>query len=141
MIHAEDMSNPLIIGATFGSGQIVLILFLGLVLLVSRRFSDLLRGLKQGFLEFRKAANEVIGDLDREAFDAGRSVGGIRGKPAAEAITPDNKVAELYEPSAFEKCKRDKPVKFHFRNAFKNIFLLVKRFFSRLWSGRNRRTN
>jgi hypothetical protein len=35
------------------------------------------------------------------SFDAGESLGGIFGKPAAEALTPDNQTAELYDPAAF----------------------------------------
>jgi Sec-independent protein translocase protein TatA len=40
-------------------------------------------------------------ELDEEASDAGRSIGGIYGKPAVEALTPDNQTAELYDPAAF----------------------------------------
>ena len=39
--------------------------------------------------------------MDDEAGEAGRSIGGIYGKPAAQALTPDNQVAELYDPAAF----------------------------------------
>ena len=37
------------------------------------------------------------------ASDAGRSVGGIYGKAAAQALTPDNQVAELYDPAVLGK--------------------------------------
>ena len=41
--------------------------------------------------------------LYEEAGEAGRSLGGIYGKPAAQALTPDNQVAELYEPGVLEE--------------------------------------
>jgi len=37
-----------------------------------------------------------------DAHNAGRSFGGIFGKRAAQALTPDNKVAELYRPKVLE---------------------------------------
>jgi Sec-independent protein translocase protein TatA len=40
-------------------------------------------------------------ELDEGASDAGRSIGGIYGKPAVEALTPDNQTGELYDPAAF----------------------------------------
>jgi hypothetical protein len=52
--------------------------------------------LGQGLFTFRDT-------LDDEASDAGRSLGGIYGKPAAQALTADNQVAEVYNPAAFQK--------------------------------------
>ena len=47
-----------------------------------------------------KCLPEIARGLDDEAHDAGRSIGGIHGKPAAEALTPDNQVAEFYDTDA-----------------------------------------
>jgi Sec-independent protein translocase protein TatA len=70
-----------------GGWEIVLILSVVLILLGAGKALDLMRGKSVG----------------REAHDAGRSIGGIFGKRATEALTPDNRVAELYNPAAFEK--------------------------------------
>src|SRR5258705_4911381 len=78
-----------------GGGEIILILALVLILFGAKKLPELAKGLGQGIFEFRKA-------IDDEATEAGRSLGGIYGKPAAEALTPDNKVAELYDPAVLE---------------------------------------
>ncbi|NOS71568.1 MAG: twin-arginine translocase TatA/TatE family subunit [Verrucomicrobia bacterium] len=44
--------------------------------------------------------------LDDDSIEAGKAVGGIYGKPAAEALTPDNQAAELYDPAAFSSKQR-----------------------------------
>src|SRR5687767_2343474 len=38
--------------------------------------------------------------FDEEAEEAGRSVGGIAGAPGFQAMTPENEVAEIYDPAA-----------------------------------------
>ena len=53
-----------------------------------------------------EATRRMTDDLDEEASEAGRSVGGIYGKPAAEALTPDSQVAELYDPAVLQKGKK-----------------------------------
>lgn len=68
-----------------GGGEVVLILALVVILYGAKQ----LPRLKQG--------------LDRGAQDAGKAVGGIYGKPAAQALTPDNQTAELYDPAAFHR--------------------------------------
>jgi sec-independent protein translocase protein TatA len=78
-----------------GGGEIILILALLLILFGARKLPDLTKGLGQGLFEFRKA-------IDDEATEAGRSLGGIYGKPAAEALTTDNQVAELYDPAVLQ---------------------------------------
>lgn len=79
-----------------GSGaEIVLILALILILLGSRKLPALAKGLSHGLFEFRKA-------IDNESAEAGRSLGGIYGKQATEALTPDNQVAELYDPAVLQ---------------------------------------
>jgi TatA/E family protein of Tat protein translocase len=76
-----------------------------LILFGARWLPELGRGLGRGIFEFRKATREVTDEIDGAASDAGQSVGGIYGQPAAEALTPDNQVAELYDPAAL----RDEP--------------------------------
>ncbi len=55
----------------------------------------------RGIFEFRKSTGEIAEATDDEASDAGRSLGGIYGKRAFQALTPDNQVAELYKPQVF----------------------------------------
>src|SRR5882762_3110158 len=82
-----------------GGGEIILVLALPLILFGVKRFRDLCDGLGRGIDEFRSATDKVAGE-------AGESVGGIYGKRAAEALTIDNQVAELYDPEAFRDQKQ-----------------------------------
>src|SRR5690242_20995898 len=84
-----------------GGGEMILILALMMVLFGAKWLPHIARGLGEGFLEFRKATREVAQDIDKDAFDAGRGLGGINGNPATQAITPDNQMAELYSPAVF----------------------------------------
>jgi sec-independent protein translocase protein TatA len=92
----QPVPNDAVTLATFnlGGGEIILILALVLILFGAKKLPDLARGLGRGISLFGKA-------IDEESEEAGRSVGGIYGKPAAQAITPDNQVAELYNPRVF----------------------------------------
>jgi sec-independent protein translocase protein TatA len=81
-----------------GGGEIILFLLLVLILFGSRKLPELGRGLRRGIFEFREATKQVTDEIDEAASDAGRSVGGIYGKVAGQALTPDNQVAELYNP-------------------------------------------
>jgi sec-independent protein translocase protein TatA len=89
-----------------GIGEIILILSLVLLMFGAPKLPELSRGLRSGFLEFRRAIKSISDEIDEEATEAGRSVGGIYGKPAAQALTYDNQVAELYDPAAFKKRTR-----------------------------------
>ena len=82
--------------ATLEGWEIILILAVAFILFGAGNLPRLGRGLRQGLFEFRKATKEVTDELDDEASQAGRSVGGIYGKPALQALTPDNQVAERY---------------------------------------------
>ena len=88
-----------------GGGEIILILAMMMILAGAKWLPNIAgrlgRGLMDGLFEFRKASREVAEDLDKEAFDTGRNLGGICGSPATQAVTPDNQVAELYRPAAF----------------------------------------
>ena len=79
-----------------GGGEIILILALVLILLGAKKLPELARGLREGIWRFRNSMDDV-------AHDAGRSIGGIYGKPAAQAITADNQVAELYDPAVLRR--------------------------------------
>ena len=87
--------------ASIGWPEIVALLCLILILFGVKRFPDGLRGLRAG-----------LSDFDDEASHAGKSVGGIYGKPAVEALTPDNQNAELYEPAVFRN-KGEHPKREH----------------------------
>lgn len=94
--------------ALFGLGgwEIVLILAVVLILLGARRLPGLGRGLRLGIWEFRRATRQVSDEIDEATREAGQSVGGIYGKPAVEALTPGNRVAELYDPAVLQNENR-----------------------------------
>ena len=77
-------------------------LALVLILFRARKLAELGRGLGRGILEFGEASKRVTDAIDEEASEAGRSVGGIYGKAAAQALTPDNQAAELYDPAVLQ---------------------------------------
>ena len=91
---------PMLLAALLGGWEMLLIITIVLIIFGARNLSDIARGLKSGLFEFRKAARD---EMDEMAKDAGRSLGGIYGKRAADAITPDNQIAELYEPEVFRR--------------------------------------
>lgn len=93
-----------------GGGEIILILALVLILLGAKKLPEIGSGLGQGITWFRDATKRLKDGIDEEASDAGRSVGGIYGKPAAQALTPENQVAELYDPAVLQdKSQPPKP--------------------------------
>jgi hypothetical protein len=55
--------------------------------------------------EFNKASGDIMKEIDQTGFDAGRSLGGIHGKAAFEAMTADNKNIETYNPGVSEGQK------------------------------------
>ena len=88
------ISTPML--AMLSGWELVLIFAVILILFGARNLPGLTRGLREGFFHFRK-------NLDLDAHAVGESVGGILGKPAAEALTPDNQTAELYDPAVFHR--------------------------------------
>ena len=80
--------------ALLAGWELVLILGVILVLLGARHLPWIARGFGEGLSQFRK-------EFDEQAHQAGESLGGIYGKPAAEALTPENQTAELYDPAVF----------------------------------------
>src|SRR5258706_12697331 len=102
--------NGVISASFFNGWEIVLILAVGLILFGARRLPDLSRGFGQGIREFRKATRSLKEEMDEEASDAGKSLGGIYGSPVYQALAPDNQTAELYDPAALrDKQKPDEP--------------------------------
>ena len=84
-----------ILASQFGGWEIVLILAIILILFGAKRLPEIARGMGEGMRA-----------LDDEAIEAGKSVGGIYGKPAAEALTADNQTAEVYDPAVFQGKQR-----------------------------------
>jgi sec-independent protein translocase protein TatA len=84
-----------LLGGFLGGWEIVLILAVILILLGAKRLPDIAKGLGEGIHHFGKATDE-------SAHDAGESLGGIYGRPAAQALTPENQTAELYDPAVFQ---------------------------------------
>jgi hypothetical protein len=82
-----SLPDSSIFAAILGGWEVVLILAVPLIL-AAARLPWLTRFLK-GF--------------DQGSYDLGKSLGGIFGKPAAQALTPDNQTSELYDPAAFRK--------------------------------------
>jgi sec-independent protein translocase protein TatA len=94
-MHAVAHNVVMLAIFSLGGGEIILMLAIVLILFGAGKLPPLARGLGRGLFAFNKAARDA---MDEEASDAGRSLGGIYGKPAFEAVTPDNQVAELYDP-------------------------------------------
>ena len=123
MNGAFNLPFPGLLATMFGLGGWELVLILAVILLLfgARKLPDLSRGLRDGLSAFRR-------ELDEEAQDAGKSLGGIYGKPAAEALTPGNQVAELYDPAAFRKGERSDhaPFKKRLRQWLRGIRLFCR---------------
>jgi sec-independent protein translocase protein TatA len=107
-----------------GGGEILLIISIPLLLFGAKNLPNVRRGIGFGIREFRKASRGAIDQADGAAQGAGEALGGICGKPAAQAITPVNHVAELYEPEAL--VPKDK------HRVERRVVALLYRFFRRL---------
>src|SRR5262245_51690765 len=90
--------------ATLGGSEVFWVLTALFILFEAKSFPDIMRGLGNGMSKFRKA-------LDQQAEDAGKSTGGVFGKPAAEALTPDNQTAELYDPAVFHRHRGKRSIR------------------------------
>ena len=80
----------------------------------------------------RRRVFRVWDKADDEAHEAGRSVGGIFGKPSTQALTPDNQVAELYDHAAFQKEPKSRRILKSLRRFVKSLWYRVIRFLARL---------
>jgi TatA/E family protein of Tat protein translocase len=106
--------NSLVLATFLGGWEVVLILAVFLILVGAKKLPEIMRGMGAGMSEFRK-------ELDREAHDAGKSAGGIFGKAATEALTPNNQTAELYDPAVFRRGGRKRYVRQLLRELWRNI--------------------
>ena len=106
-----------------GGGEIILVLALVGVMFSANQLPDFFEGFWRGWTEFRRAITKLAGRVDDDASEAGRSLGGIYGKPASQALTPENEVAELYKPAVLDRDaqqpKKNKP---------QTVLLLVRKF-------------
>ena len=106
--------HPLMLATFVERWELVLILGVLLTLLGARWLPKLMQGMRDGMSEVRK-------ELDQQAHDAGRSAGGIYGKPACEALTPDNQTAELYDHAALRRHIGKRSVRQFVRALWRNI--------------------
>lgn len=107
-----------------GGGEIILILALLLILFGAKKLPDVAKGMGRGLFQFRKA-------IDDEATEAGRSLGGIYGKPAAEALTPENHVAELYDPAVLENSSAPQKRSHALLTLFRKFLMQIRRLLGR----------
>jgi len=98
---------PLVFGwLNLGGGELLLILVLTLTLFGSRKLPLFTQGIGQGFRMFRHACRELMSDFFGGGTEAGRSLGGIYGKPAAQVMTVENQVAEWHDPATLRKTSK-----------------------------------
>jgi len=123
----QVISQTGVMASIVGGWEIDLILAVVLILFGAKRLPELARGLGQGLRQFRRETMKLPEELDEGASDAGRSLGGIYGKPAYEALTADNQTAEIYDPAIMRD--RQKPG-WGAQNAG---FLGWRRLYRRIW--------
>jgi len=130
----QPVVEPVVMLALFNLGgrEIVLILALVLILFGARKLPELGRGLRRGIFEFREATKRVTEHLkdaiDKEASEAGRSVGGIYGKPAAQALRPDNQVVEMYDPVVLQDQTQPRKRRKGMIKGFMKLWWWIRRF-------------
>ena len=113
-MHAVSHSVVMLAIFNLGGGEIILMLAIVLILFGAGKLPPL--------VVFHKTAKDA---MDEAASDAGRSLGGIYGKPAFEAVTPDNQVAELYNPDRGKEMARPP-------RRFRELLNRLRKFWSRL---------
>jgi Sec-independent protein translocase protein TatA len=91
---------------SFSGGEMLFLLVGVLILFLSSRIPNFAEGLRRAFREFLKASRDIGSEFDQAGFDAGQNLGGIYGKPAAEALTIENTNVELYDPDALHEDVR-----------------------------------
>lgn len=120
------LANSPMVGEILTGWEVVLMLAVVLVLFGARRLPNLARGLGEGLLRFRNEFDQIRKEFDQEAHDAGKSLGGIYGRPAAQALTPENQTAELYDPAAFQDTQGAGPVrKYLLFRAWRRLWRLI----------------
>jgi Sec-independent protein translocase protein TatA len=105
--------------AAFGVWEWAGILVIVVILLAGPRMPRLRGGFRRGMREF-----------DKGASDAGRNIGGIYGKLAAEALTPNNQAAERYDPRKWRGARRyEKPKEWWLRRLWRLMRRLAFKLF------------
>src|SRR5579871_2267569 len=95
-----------------GGWEIVLLLAIFLLVIIWKHPHLFWEVMTKALSEFGKSTKEVSEELDKAAHDAGRSLGGIHGRAATEALTPDNQVREMYDKPQFRDLEgRRRPKK------------------------------
>ena len=112
------------LAGVIGGWEIVLILAVFLILLAAKNPPLLIRGLGRGFGDFGRGVRNAAKELDDEAVEAGRSLGGIYGKPALEALTSENQVAEMYDPASGHDPRR--------KGFLPRLYTTIRRIFGRV---------
>jgi len=123
----QVISQTGVMASIVGGWEIVLILAVVLILFGAKRLPELAGGLGQGLRQFRRETMKLPQELVEEASDVGKSLGGIYGKPAYEALTPDNQTAEIYDPPILRDREK---LGWGVQNAG---FLGWRRLFRRIW--------
>lgn len=113
------ISHSVALANVFGGWEVALILSVLFILIGARKLPEILRGMGNGISEFGK-------ELDRQAHEAGRSAGGIFGKPAAEALTSDNQTAELYDPAVFRRDSSKRSVRQLLRHLWRSVLARLR---------------
>ena len=135
MTMLELLTGPSMLADIMGGWEIGLIVTVILILVGARKLQELIRGLGKGISEFLRHLGFVAKELDQAAHGAGESLGGIYGKPAAEALTHDNQTAEFYDPAVLHKPDRT-------RRAKKRLgFRGWGRWWGRIWDFVSKRLN
>ena len=80
-------------------GEVILVVSVIFILFWGKKLPMLAQRLGRAILTASSRSRDLLDDADDFAAEAGESLRGIYGKGAAEAITPDNQVAELYDPA------------------------------------------
>ena len=124
--------TPVLNASFFSEWEIVLILAVILILAGAKHLPEIGRGFRRGSREFGRATRTLRDELDEETSDAGRSLGGIYGKPAREALTPDNQTAELYDPAALRDKKSEKTARERRFFGWRQLWQRVRYFLARL---------
>jgi Sec-independent protein translocase protein TatA len=113
------VAQATILADLIGGWETVLILAVVLILFGARYLPDLAR-----------LARRLGEGMDEEAKGAGKSLGGIYGKPAHEALTPDSQTAELYDPEVMDGEKEPGPTPWKLWHRW--IARLIRRLLARL---------
>ena len=126
----QRFANTIAILASYlpGRYELLLIISVMLILFLSKKPPPIARSLRHASAE---AFRHFIDEINNIAGGAGKSLGGIYGKRGAQALTPDNQTAELYDP-AFLRGKRDPHDRRRFRRWMQSMSQALRDLYRRL---------